>query len=384
MLLQEELNELRAKDLYRSLRTLKPIDSTHASCDGRELLLFCGNDYLGLSHHRRVIDAAKKAAEYSGVGAGAARLISGTSDLHTEFEEKIARFKNKQRALVFSAGYLANLGVLTALAGEKDLILLDKLCHASLIDGARLSGAALRVFPHKNYQKGEEILQASAELRRRILVTDSIFSMDGDLADLAELVRLKEKYDCLLVVDDAHGTGVLGLNGRGAAEDENLEEKIDVMTGTLSKTLGCLGGFAAASEDIIDYLINTSRPFIFATALPPMICAGALEALHIIEELPELRYQLWRNIQRMHSGLAASGFETGPIQSPIFPVGIGSEKEALEISEQLLNQGILVPAVRYPTVPKGKARLRVTVSAAHSDEEIERFIGALALCRQNR
>jgi 7-keto-8-aminopelargonate synthetase-like enzyme len=438
-LLREELAELQARDLYRKLRTLRPIDSTHAYLDsfphpnplpegerrvraqGKEILLFCGNDYLGLSHHPRVIEAAKEAIRRCGIGSGAARLISGTSELHTRLEEKLAAFKRKEKALVFTTGYLTNLGVLSSLAGKEDLIVMDKLCHASLIDGARLSGATLRVFPHKNYQKCEEILKqnfcntpapclpagkalSSLPKRergrgKRILVTDSVFSMDGDLADLAELVRLKEKYDCLLVVDDAHGTGVLGLEGRGAAEDLRLENKIDCIVGTLSKALGCLGGFVAASSEMIDYFINTARSFIFATSLPPLLCAAALRAFEVIEEEPAIRYRLWQNIQKMHEGLQRAGFGNGdrllfdepsvksnlaPFPaSPIFPIGIGSEKEALQVSEKLLNQGILAPAVRYPSVPKGKARLRVTVSAAHQSEDIERLIRNLSQIKTN-
>jgi 7-keto-8-aminopelargonate synthetase-like enzyme len=207
--------------------------------------------------------------------------------------------------------------------------------------------------------------------------------MDGDLADLKALVRLKTQYECFLVVDDAHGTGVLGLDGRGAAEDLNLEDKIDCIVGTLSKAIGCLGGFAAASSQMIDYFINTARPFIFATSLPPLLCAAALRALEMIEEKPEIRRRLWQNIQKMHEGLKAAGFQMPPITSPIFPIIIGSEKEALQVSESLLDHGILVPAVRYPTVPKGRARLRVTVSASHTSEEIERLVHALVMIKRN-
>ncbi len=376
-LLQEELEEIKAKDLYRRLRTLRALSPVRADFAGKELLLFCGNDYLGLSHDSRVIEAAKKACDSYGVGAGAARLISGTSELHTRLEENLAAFKGKEKALLFTAGYLANVGVLSTLAREGDLIVMDKLCHASLIDGARLSGAQLRVFPHRSYEKCEEILQKSIGFRKRILVSDALFSMDGDLADLHALVRIKEQYDCLLVVDDAHGTGVLGLHGRGACEDLKLEEKIDCITGTLSKAFGCLGGFAAASTEIIDYLINFSRPFIFATAMPPMLCAAALAALEVVQTEPEIRHRLWHHIQKMHDGLKSIGFETGLIFSPIFPVVIGLEKRALQLSDALLEQGILVPAVRYPTVPKGKARLRVTVSAAHREEDIQKLLRAL-------
>ncbi|MBI4711313.1 MAG: aminotransferase class I/II-fold pyridoxal phosphate-dependent enzyme, partial [Candidatus Omnitrophica bacterium] len=234
---------MKEKNLYRRFRVLEDPEGTHASFEGRELLLFCGNDYLGLSRHSRVIRAAQKALRIYGVGAGAARLISGTTEAHKTLEKKLAQIKGKERALVFSAGFLANLGILTAFAGEQDIIIMDKLCHASLVDGARLSKAELRVIPHKNYKKCEELLRGSQNARRRILVTETVFSMDGDRADLKELVRLKKKYKALLVVDDAHGTGVLGAHGRGAAEEENISKKIDIITGTLSKALGGLGGF---------------------------------------------------------------------------------------------------------------------------------------------
>ncbi|MBI3312751.1 MAG: 8-amino-7-oxononanoate synthase [Candidatus Omnitrophica bacterium] len=374
---EEELAALRQKNLYRRMLSLTRTKGPKALLDGREILLFCGNDYLGLSQHPRVIAAAGKAAEHYGVGSGAARLISGTLDLHTQLENELAKLKKKERALLFTAGYLANLGILSALAGPKDLIVMDKLCHASLIDGARLSGAEMRVFPHKNYERCEEMLQKNSTAGRCILVSDTVFSMDGDLADLKKLIRLKQKYNCLLVVDDAHGTGVLGLNGAGAAEDENLENQIDVILGTLSKGLGCLGGFAAADRAVIEYLINVSRPFIFATSLPPLLCASALEALKVIKEEPSFRQKLWRNIQKAHEGLSHLGFSLGAINSPILPVILGPEEEALGVSRHLLKQGIFVPAIRYPTVPKGKARLRVTISALHRDEDIKRLLTTL-------
>ncbi len=375
---EEELTQLKDQCLYRRLKTLQPAGPVRALWQGRETLLFCGNDYLGLSRHPRVLQASKKALERFGTGAGAARLISGTSTLHTALEEKLAKIKKKERALVFSAGYLANLGVLTALAGADDLIVMDKLCHAALIDGARLAGARLRVFPHRNYARCDEILQQENVPGKKILVTDTVFSMDGDLADFQEIVRLKKTYGCLWIADDAHGTGVFGQQGGGALEDTGLEPAADVITGTLSKALGALGGFAAASATLIDYLINKARPFIFATALPPVLCAAGLEALQVVQEEPELRYALWRNIQRMHEFLKAGGWALEPLASPILPLVVGAEGDALALSERLLERGFLVPAIRYPTVPKGKARLRITLSAAHTPEDIARFTACLA------
>lgn len=364
-----DLEELHEKGLYRRLKTLHDFRGTRARWEGRQLTLFCGNDYLGLSHHPRVIRAAQEAFGKYGVGAGAARLISGTSELHTCLEEELARFKRKERSLVFGAGYLANLGLLGALAGEKDFLVMDKSCHASLIDGARLSRATLRVFPHRNYERCAAILE-NCTRGRRILVSESVFSMDGDLADLSELIRLKERYECLLVVDDAHGTGVFGTEGRGATE--GFEEKTDCITGTFSKALGVFGGFVAASATLVEHLINFSRPFIFATAPPPALQAASREALLLIQEEPELRERLWKNVNRVQAFLKEKGFPCEN-RSPIFPVILGEEKEALRVSEELLQKGVLIPAIRYPTVPKGKARLRITVSAAHTEEDLERL-----------
>lgn len=374
---QEELKQLAGKNLYRKLRVLESRDATHARFEGREMLLFCSNDYLGLSRHPRVVRAAREALEVCGVGAGAARLISGTSEAHRRLEEKIAQFKRKEASIVFGSGFLANLGILTALAGTGDVIVLDKLCHASLVDGARLSGAALRVFPHKNYKQCEELLRKSKTARRRVLVTESVFSMDGDLADLETLIHLKKKYDALLVVDDAHGTGVIGTSGRGATETKGIAEGVDLIMGTLSKAVGGLGGFVAAEKTLTDYLVNFARSFIFATALPPVLCEAAREGFCVIEEEPALRERLWENVRAVERGLKGAGFLGAPAASAILPVVLGDEKKALSAFEALLSEGVFVPAVRYPTVPKGKARLRVTVSAAHAAKDIEKLVSVL-------
>ncbi len=379
---KKQLEDLKAKNLYRKLRVLEDHKGTHAILEGRDLLLFCSNDYLGLSRHPRVIRAAQKALKVHGVGAGAARLISGTTSAHAALEKKIAQFKGKESALVFGSGFLANLGILTAFAGEGDVIIMDKLCHASLVDGARLSKAELRVFPHKNYKKCEELLQKTKVARRRILVTETVFSMDGDLADLKELIRFKEKYSALLIVDDAHGTGVLGKHGRGATEAGNLSKRIDIIMGTLSKAIGGLGGFVAADKMLIDTLINFARPFIFATALPPHLCVAAREAFCVIEEEPVLRKKLWANIHQVHKGLAELGLSVAKPESAIIPIMVGDEGKAVETFERLLAQGVFIPAVRYPTVPKGKARLRVTVSATHTRQDITGLTKAFARAKK--
>ncbi len=373
--LQEALADLKEQNLYRKLKTLEPISSVRARFEGREVTLFCGNDYLGLTHHPDVIKVFQEAAARFGAGAGAARLISGTSSVHTELENKIAGYKKKEKALIFSAGYLANLGVLSALAGEGDLILMDKLCHASLIDGARLSGAEIRVFPHKNYERAEEILSQS-KAPKKLLVSDMVFSMDGDRANVEILAGLKAKYGALLILDDAHVTGIFPDEAGNPPASENFLGKADVITGTLSKALGVIGGFAAGSAEMIEYLINFSRPFIFATAIPPAVCAAALESFKITEE-GTLRKKLWQNIRLFQALLRKSGFEVINEDTPIFPIVLGSEQTALEASDKLLTAGFLVPAIRYPTVPKGKARLRVTVSAAHEPADLAALMEVL-------
>lgn len=370
---QKELKELQKKNLYRKLRVLENHRGTRASFEGRELLLFCGNDYLGLSRHPRVLAAAHKAIDRYGVGARSARLIAGTTDAHAKLEKKIAAFKQKESALVFAAGFLANLGILTVFAGKGDVIILDKLCHASLIDGARLSGAEIRVFPHKNYEKCEELLK-KCTARRKLLVTENVFGMDGDRADLKELARLKKKYGAFLIVDDAHGTGVFGKNGSGATT--LFSKGIDIIMGTLSKAIGGLGGFVAADKDLIGYLTNFARPFLFATALPPVLCESAHEAFCVIEEEPALVKKLWANIREVHQRLTKLGFRLAEPESAVLPVILGDEKKAMEAFEKLLALGIFIPAIRYPTVPRGKARLRITVSAAHTEKDIQGLFAA--------
>ncbi|MCB9799823.1 MAG: 8-amino-7-oxononanoate synthase [Candidatus Omnitrophica bacterium] len=375
--IENELKALKEDDLYRKLRSLQLTRSgVRAVWQDRELTLFCSNDYLGLAHHPRMIQALKKAVEQSGAGAGASQLISGHSQIHQEFAAQTAVFKRKEAALIYGSGYLANLGAISALAAKEDLIVMDKLCHASLIDGARLSGAMVRVFPHKRYERCEELIKNAPEAQKKWIISDTVFSMDGDSADISELIRIKEMHGAMLLLDDAHGTGVFGLEGRGACEDQGLEPGVDVLTGTFSKAIGILGGFVCASAAVVDYLVNKSRPFIFATALPPALCAAGIQAIEIIRDSPEIRRKLWRNIQKLHEGLSGAGWQTGPIHSPIMPVIVHGEKEALAISEKLLERNLLVPAVRYPAVAKGQARLRVTVSAEHDEEDIRNLVYA--------
>jgi glycine C-acetyltransferase/8-amino-7-oxononanoate synthase len=371
--LERELDTVKQEHLFRSLRVMGPAG---------DLLVFADNDYLGLAQHPRVVRALIYSAEKFGAGAAASRLISGTSELHDLLERRIAEFKNKEAALIFGSGYLANLGAIGALAGEKDLIVIDKLCHASIIDGCRLSGATLRVYPHRNVDKLKSILEGGGSFRRKLIVTDSVFSMDGDLAPLRELVAVKKKYAAQLMIDEAHGTGVFGNHGRGVAEYLGVEDEIDVSMGTLSKAVGLMGGFVAGSSVLIDYLINFSRPFIFSTAMPPAIAGAAIESLCEIEQEPELRQRLWQNVLRVRQGLAGLGYSVGASESPIIPILIGDEKKALRMSKFLLAKKIYIPAIRYPAVGKGKARLRLTVSSRHVPADLERLFAALRDARQ--
>ena len=311
----------------------------------------------------------------TGSGPAASRLVSGNLQPYEDLERRLAAFKGKEAALVFSSGYAANVGTITALVGEKDAVILDKLDHASIIDGARQSGATIRVYPHKNVKKLEAILQQSGSFRRTLIVTETVFSMDGDLAPLAEIVELKERYGAWLMIDEAHATGLYARNRRGLAEAAGVEDKIDITLGTLSKALGSLGGFVVGSQVLIDFLRNRARSLIYSTALPPAVCAASAAAVDFVmsERGQERRDRLWRNVSLMKNGLSALGIQNDS-RSPIIPVIIGNEAATVEASRRLYERGIFVPAIRFPTVPKGKARLRVTVTAAHEQSDVEQFV----------
>ncbi len=363
--LEEELGELQAKGLKRRVKTFVPKGPTKAVLDGKEVTLFASNDYLGLAWDARVIGAFQKAAGTHGVGSGASRLITGTSNLHTALEERVAKFKHAEAGIVFSSGYLANWGTITALVGKDDFLAIDKLNHASIIDAARASGAMVRIFPHKDYVRLEKLLHLGAGYKKRLIVTDSVFSMDGDTADLKELVRLKKLYGAWLMIDEAHGTGVFGKRGAGVAEEQGVEEEIDVRMGTFSKACGTMGGFVVGSVTLIEYLRNPARSFIYSTALPPAVMAATMESINIIENEPERRKKLWKNVRCLKGN------------SPIIPIIIGDEDRTMKISGALLEQGFYVPGIRPPSVPKGESRLRVTVSAAHTQDDLNALTEAL-------
>ncbi len=366
----QTLEALKETNLYRSPRVLENLKGVRANFEGRPVILFCGNDYLGLSEHPKVVKAAKIALEVCGVGSGSARLISGTGTFHDALEQKIASFLQKESALLFSSGYLANLGVLTALTDKDDLIALDKLSHASLIDAAQAAKAELRIFPHRNMNYLRRLLSRS-KAKRKWIVTDSVFSMDGDLAPIQELVQLKHEFKAVLMLDEAHGFGIFGKGGRGAAEAADALDQVDIVIGTCSKALGSVGGFVSGTRETIEMLVNFARTFIFDTALPQAICAASLEALQIIEANPKMREHLFSNTKHLREGLHSIKAPVIKGESPIVPLLIGDEKNALQMSTALLKKGFLVPAIRYPAVARGSARLRLTVSVSHTSDQID-------------
>ncbi len=375
--LAEELKHLKEQGLYRSLKTIESCDGPRVTIDGKEFLLFCSNNYLGLANHPKVIEAANNAAKKFGFGSGASRLISGNSALHEELEGELARFKGREAALIFPTGYMANVGTISALLNEDDAVIIDRLNHASIVDACRLSKAKLLVYPHKDMKALEKILKSSGSFRRRLIVTDSVFSMDGDIAPLPDMIKLAKKYGAMTMIDEAHSTGVIGGEGRGLEEHFGMAGQADIVMGTLSKALGSLGGFIAGSRSLIEYLINKSRSFIYSTGLPPAACAAALASLNIIQNDRTILTKLWMNVDYLKTELKAMKFNIGDSETPIVPLMIGDLRKTMKLSEHLYDNGILVSGIRPPTVPKDECRLRITVMATHSKDDIDKLVGAL-------
>jgi 8-amino-7-oxononanoate synthase len=389
--LDQELDQAQAAGLLRTRRIRMGRGGPRMSLEGRDLVQFASNDYLGLSEHPAVLGAAKAALDAFGSGAGASRLVGGGSlAVHAELEEELAAFKGLPAALVYATGSMANLGLLSALAGESDLVVLDKACHATLYDGARLSGAHVLRFPHQNLAglevqliKGQSRMAArgglgAARAPRTLVVVEAVYSMDGDLAPLPELMALTARYNALLIVDEAHSTGVMGARGRGILEHFALAPPPNlILSGTLSKALASLGGYVAGPRTLIEYLVNRSRSFVYATALPPSCAAAALEAIRVLRRDDGPVQRLWEARRAMAAGLQALGWDLGPTQSPILPILVGPAEAALMLEERLWEAGFYVPAMRPPTVPAAACRLRLSVSAAHSFEQITDFLKAL-------
>jgi len=378
--LTERLEELRDRGLHRRLRLVSGPQGPRVLLDGRPVLLLCSNNYLGLADHPRVRQAAAEAALRWGAGAGASRLISGNMALHRRLESRLAEFEGREAALLFGSGYLANTGTVAALARRGEVVFSDELNHASIIDGCRLSRAETFIYRHRDLEHLEWGLREAGG-RGSLIVTDGVFSMDGDVAPLEGLVGLSRRHDCRLLVDEAHALGALGPGGRGSVAAAGLSDEVDVVVGTLGKALGCYGAYVSASREIVEYLLNTSRPFIFSTAPPPPVAAGALAALDLLASAPRRVERLAANADVMRSALRAQGLDPGHSSTQIIPVAVGDAARTMELSERILERGIFAQGIRPPTVPEGSSRLRLTVMATHRPAELERaarMIGAAA------
>ena len=376
--LQRELDGLKVEGLYRWLRQVDGPQGPRIHVDGRDAIHFAGSDYLGLACHPRLKKAACQATLRYGCGAASARLISGNYDLYFQFEERLARFKQAEAALLFSTGYQANLGVISALMGSQDVVFSDALNHASIVDGCRLSRAQIRIFPHNDLAALERLLKRERSTGRRLIVVDGLYSMDGDVAPLGEIVGLAERYDCMTMMDDSHGTGVLGETGRGTAEATGVLGRIDIETGSLAKALAGFGAYVVGSRTVIEYLINRARSFIFTCAMPPAVLATALEALTIVEQEPERRDRLWDNTRHIRTSLQKAGFAVSPSGTQIIPLMVGEPERAMRFCQELLDRGVFAQGIRYPSVPRGTERIRLTVTASHSKADLDAALTALA------
>lgn len=379
--LQGALDERAAAQRYRVRRLLESAQGPAVRVDGRDYLQFCSNDYLGLANHPRLIAAMQNAAADYGVGSGASHLVCGHSRWHHELEERLAELTGRSRAILFSTGYMANLGVINALLGKGDHIFEDRLNHASLLDGGLLSGARFQRFAHNDTADLQRRLEKSGGEGRRLIAVDAVFSMDGDLAPLPKLAVVAKQHNAWLMADDAHGFGVLGAHGAGSAEHFGLsQDELPILMGTLGKAMGCSGAFVAGSDVLIETLIQFARPYIYTTAMPPAVAAANLAALDVLTEEDWRRSQLQHNIGVFREGAARLGLPLASSDTAIQPLLVGADGDALALSERLAEQGILVSAIRPPTVPEGTARLRITLSAAHSREQIDSLLSALEQC----
>ncbi|HML40471.1 MAG TPA: glycine C-acetyltransferase [Bellilinea sp.] len=377
--IQQELESLKDSGLYNRIRTLSTPQGAWLEVDGRRVLNFCSNNYLGLANHPRLKAAASAAIERYGVGPGAVRSIAGTMDLHLELERRLAAFKGVESAITFQSGFTANLAVLPALVGKEDVIFSDELNHASIIDGSRLSGARIVRFAHANAADLERQIQANAgSYRRALTVTDGVFSMDGDIAPLDEIYAVTERHDILLMVDDAHGEGVMGTGGRGIVDHFRLHGKVDVEVGTLSKAFGGVGGVVAGKAVIVEWLRQRGRPFLFSSAVTPPDVAAMIAAVDLLEESTELVDRLWENARYFKAEMKNLGFDTGHSVTPITPIMLGEAPLAQQFSRELFEEGLFAMALGYPTVPQGKARIRVMLSAAHNQSDLNQALEIFA------
>ena len=375
--LGEQLQAWREAGTYQALRVLESESAAISRFDGREVINLASNNYLGLTTHPRLIDAAAQAVRDYGAGSGAVRTISGTMTLHMQLEERIARFKNVEACVVFQSGFAANAGTVSAILGHDDHIISDELNHASIIDGCRLSRAKIHVFPHKDHVAAGRLLgELQDKPGRKLLITDGVFSMDGDIGPLPELVAEAERYGAIMMVDDAHSSGVLGRDGRGTIDHFGLHGRVHIQVGTLSKAIGVLGGYVCGSRELIEFLYHRARPFLFSTSHPPAVAAACLAAFDVLEQEPERMRMLWTNTEYFKSGLKAAGFDIGLSETPITPVMVGEAKKAHQLSRALFEEGVLATGIGFPTVPEGKARVRTIVTATHTREQLDRALAA--------
>src|SRR6266436_7027926 len=376
--LSGQLEAWRNAGTYQRLRILESASAARSRFDGYDVINLASNNYLGLTTHPKLIEAAIAATRKYGAGSGAVRTISGTMSIHMELERRIAQFKHTEACVVFQSGFAANAGTVSAILTPEDHIISDELNHASIIDGCRLSKAKIHVFPHKDVAAAERILGELADVPgRKLLISDGVFSMDGDIGPLPGLVEAAEKHGAIMMVDDAHSSGVLGRNGRGTIDHFGLHGRVHIQVGTLSKAVGVLGGYVCGSRDLIEFLYHRARPFLFSTSHPPAVAASCLAAFDVLENEPDLIGNLWSNTRYWKEALAASGFDTGMSETPITPIMVGEARRAHEFSRGLFDEGLLATGIGFPTVPEGKARVRTIVTATHTREQLDRAVDIL-------
>lgn len=373
----QQLDELKKQGVYRKLAVLEGPSGPRSMINGKEVINLSSNNYLGLANNERMKKAALEATEKWGVGAGAVRTIIGNMSIHEELEKKLAQFKHVEAVLVFQSGFTANAGAIPAVVDKGDIIISDELNHASIIDGCRLSRADVIRYKHSDMEDLEKvIMEVKDNYNTKLIITDGVFSMDGDIAKLSEIVELAEKHGCLTYVDDAHASGVLGNSGRGSADHFGLHGRVDIQIGTLSKAIGVVGGYVAGNKNLIEWLNHRGRPFLFSTAAPPSVAAACLEAINILSESSELTDKLWENTRYIKAGLNKLGFNTGKSETPITPVITGNDKNAIELSKRLFDEGVFAQSIVFPTVPRDGARVRTIVTAAHSNKDLDDALAA--------
>jgi glycine C-acetyltransferase len=369
--LTTELDTLKQQGLYRRLRILDGEQKAHATFDGTDVVNLSSNNYLGLTTHPKLRERALEATRAFGVGSGSVRTIAGTMDIHMELERRLAEFKKTEAVVVFQSGFTANAGTVSSILGKDDIVISDELNHASIIDGCRLSRAEIKVFPHKDVAAARTILRMLPSGRRKLLITDGVFSMEGDLGPLPDLCALAEEFDCIMMVDDAHASGVFGENGRGTIDHFGVHGRVDVQVGTLSKAIGVLGGYVAGSRALVEFLCHRARPFLFSTSHPPAVAAACIAAIDVLLDEPEIIERLWDNTRFFKSGLKALGFNTGMSEGPITPVIVGDGPRAMTLSDRLFEEGVFAQGIGFPTVARDKARVRTIVTATHTRGELQ-------------